>query len=305
MREYGFSKSLYGYNKLIEIFELLDDKIKIGPNRELILPNNYEEIIGNRNIGLTKKFYTYKNNVFNCNKVFTELEYQNYLIQEKEALLKAQKEREERQKKEQAELDKLENYKKQFGDKWRSDEWIVKNIGKYATPSPFYSYYWSLIGDNYKKKGKNIFIPTDLYLKIISNNEFSLSGRSCLSRTIYGVNIYPDNTVIQEDIHYGVYGIFKDGELIYVGSTLRDFSTRFNEHKLNINMRSKELYVYSLLKETDNIEFKVMIDASELKTNSVLTRRDVEAMELGLIALYHPIGNVAGNKSVFKFREDK
>jgi hypothetical protein len=75
MREYGFSKSLYGYNKLIEIFELLDDKIQIGPNKELVLPNNYEEIVGNRNIGLTKKFYTYKNNVFNCNKVFTELEY--------------------------------------------------------------------------------------------------------------------------------------------------------------------------------------------------------------------------------------
>ena len=44
MREYGFSEKLYGYKKLIEIFELLDDKIQIGPNQELILPNNYQEI---------------------------------------------------------------------------------------------------------------------------------------------------------------------------------------------------------------------------------------------------------------------
>ena len=69
-------------------------------------------------------------------------------------------------------------------------------------------------------------------------------------------------------------------------------------------MKSKELYVYSLLKSTDNIKFKPLIDASKLKTNSPLTRRDIEAMELSLITIYKPIGNVAGVKTKFKFREE-
>lgn len=305
MREYGFSKELYGYKKLIEIFQLLDDKIQIGPNQELILPNNYQEIIGNRNTGLTKKFYTYKNNIFDCKKVFTESEYSNYLQEQKEQLLKLQKEKEEKQRKEQEELDRLQKYKKEFGDKWRDDEWIKQNIGKYATPSPFYSYYWSLIGDNYKKVGKIIYIPIEVYGRISQNKEFSVSGSSCLNRTIYNVKIYPSHsTLVNEDINYGVYGIFKDDELIYIGSTLRDFTVRFNEHKLNIAMKSKELYVYGLLKSTDNIEFKPLIDASKLKTNSPLTRRDIEAMELSLITIYKPIGNVAGVKTKFKFREE-
>jgi hypothetical protein len=47
MRNYNFNTKLYGYNTLIEIFNILDDKIEII-DKVLILPDNYEELIGDR-----------------------------------------------------------------------------------------------------------------------------------------------------------------------------------------------------------------------------------------------------------------
>lgn len=74
------------------------------------------------------------------------------------------------------------------------------------------------------------------------------------------------------------------------------------KHIQNINLKSKELYVYSLLDNEDNITFKILIDVAKLETNSTITRRDVESMELGLISVYKPPGNLAGNKYEFKFK---
>lgn len=51
----------------------------------------------------------------------------------------------------------------------------------------------------------------------------------------------------------GVYGIYRNGQLIYIGSTI-DFDKRWNEHKKNIKNHSNSLYVYKLLNEQrDNI----------------------------------------------------
>lgn len=44
MRDYGFNQ-IQNYDKLIKIFEILDDKIEIV-DKVLILPNNYKELIG-------------------------------------------------------------------------------------------------------------------------------------------------------------------------------------------------------------------------------------------------------------------
>lgn len=46
----------------------------------------------------------------------------------------------------------------------------------------------------------------------------------------------------------GVYGIYRNGQLIYIGSTV-DFNKRWNEHKRNIKNHNNSLYVYKLLNE--------------------------------------------------------
>lgn len=95
---------------------------------------------------------------------------------------------------------------------------------------------------------------------------------------------------------YGVYGMYYKNELVYIGMTMRDFSIRWEEHKNNIIKGSKELKVYEQFKQEDikDIQFKCLINCRMLKTNSPLTRRDVESMELAMINLFKPKYNYAG-----------
>ena len=45
----------------------------------------------------------------------------------------------------------------------------------------------------------------------------------------------------------GVYGVYRNGQLIYVGSTI-DFNKRWNEHKNYIKNKDYKLYFYKLIK---------------------------------------------------------
>lgn len=104
----------------------------------------------------------------------------------------------------------------------------------------------------------------------------------------------------EEIIHYGVYGIYQHGELVYIGSTMRDFEDRFYEHKKNFESKSEAMYVYKAI-ENNGLEMVPIIDVNDLKVERKLTRSEVEAMELALIHLYKPKGNYAGIKKEFKF----
>ena len=48
-----------------------------------------------------------------------------------------------------------------------------------------------------------------------------------------------------EEFSYGVYGIYENDELVYVGMTMRDFEQRWEEHKRGIETCSNELIFYS------------------------------------------------------------
>lgn len=99
----------------------------------------------------------------------------------------------------------------------------------------------------------------------------------------------------------GVYGVYRNGQLIYIGSTI-DFNKRWNEHKRNIKNKDYKLYFYKLIKPEDNIEFKILIDGSKLKTDKTLTATDLKTMELALITLSQPIGNIAGRLQPFRYK---
>ena len=99
----------------------------------------------------------------------------------------------------------------------------------------------------------------------------------------------------------GVYGVYRNRQLIYIGSTI-DFNKRWNEHKRNIKNKDYKLYFYKLIKPEDNIEFKILIDGSKLKADKTLTATDLKTMELALITLSQPIGNIAGRLQPFRYK---
>ena len=310
MRSYNFSTKLYGYNTLIEIFDILDDKIEII-DKVLILPDNYEELIGDRQLKLTKKFYSYKNDLFRS--AMTKQKYLEIEEKNKLELIKEQKRKELEEIKKQEDINKINEYKKEYGNKWRDKEWINKNIGEYYNFEPCMEYYWTIIEDNYKfTKGGNIILENNIYNYIKNDTKFNIKGNIFLGRSFkkYGSKrILSGETYFLEEIvkSCGVYGIYVNNELIYIGSTMRNFETRFKEHLDNINgIKHDGLYVYNLINREDKIEFKKIVDIMLLNTNIPINRKDVESMELALINTFHPRGNLAdGVLYQFKYREDK
>jgi len=85
---------------------------------------------------------------------------------------------------------------------------------------------------------------------------------------------------------------------------MRDFNIRFKEHLEKIKIKSNELHLYSLINQEDDISFSPLIYIKDLKTETKITRRDLECMELALIHLYKPKGNLAGNTCKFRFKEE-
>ncbi len=53
--------------------------------------------------------------------------------------------------------------------------------------------------------------------------------------------------------------------------------------------------------EKDEIEFKVLINRDEIKSEEKITSRDLSAMELALITLYQPKGNYCGVRKDYKW----
>lgn len=100
----------------------------------------------------------------------------------------------------------------------------------------------------------------------------------------------------------GVYGIYVNGRLYYIGST-QDFEKRFKEHQIKLKTNSKELYVYKLIQKGDVVEYKPLIKTKDVKVEKQLERRDIEDMELALITLYQPIGNIAGRLQPYRYHE--
>lgn len=309
MRVYDFSKSIYNRKVLYEIFELLDDKIEIK-DKVLILPDNYEEIVGDKQKQLTKKFYTYSNKVFN--KALTRTEYNQWQEALRKKELEKQKQIELEQKRLKDEEECMLKFKVQYKDKWRNKDWIDNNIGVYYNWAPCIEYYWTVIGDRYRLFGNgDVQISESARNDILSlGREYLIPGKTFLGRSFKRKDRRGSHYIVQDTYanqqkekpqSYGVYGIYKDDELIYVGSTMREFDIRFKEHLKNINEKSTELYLYSLLNKNDNIYFVKFIDVAQLKTNRELGRQDVEAMELALISVYKPRGNLAGNSYEFKF----
>lgn len=104
--------------------------------------------------------------------------------------------------------------------------------------------------------------------------------------------------------HYGVYGLYRNNQLVYIGSTSRPFKERIREHYQNIQKAietgKSNFQVYSLFTRNDKVSVSILIDMYEVGYKQ-LTERDLRAMELAMITYFAPVGNVSGLKYGFQF----
>lgn len=107
----------------------------------------------------------------------------------------------------------------------------------------------------------------------------------------------------------GIYGIYVDDELIYVGLTYTCFSKRFQYHSEKLNSKyitsQKALYEYmrQALSEGKKVQMRPIIALQDLTMSDhvCLTLHDLEVMEMTTIALYRPKLNVVGLVTNYKF----
>lgn len=100
-----------------------------------------------------------------------------------------------------------------------------------------------------------------------------------------------------EVIGRGIYGIYCGEELIYIGQS-DNIHNRSIQHRLNI-INHDNSYLYNLINERISecdvdVYIKPLIVIEKMKVNKEITKRDLKAMELALIDLYKPIGNIEG-----------
>lgn len=99
----------------------------------------------------------------------------------------------------------------------------------------------------------------------------------------------------------GVYGIYIDDELVYIGSTTRTFEVRFVEHRghmLDAGWTGQpKLYgrLRDAFKRGCRIELRPLVIVEQLKRKGKgISKRDVKVMELAFIAAFEPECNVEG-----------
>lgn len=108
-----------------------------------------------------------------------------------------------------------------------------------------------------------------------------------------------------EQKNSGIYGIYVEEQLVYIGKTTVNFRTRFLQHKRNV-LDGEKGKLYSYLRKCHEagkqIIMKPLIAVEELKVDRGVTPRDIKAMELALITLYQPICNIEGIYTNYNMR---
>lgn len=131
----------------------------------------------------------------------------------------------------------------------------------------------------------------------IAYGELAIKGNPIIDAFTANIIREIDKEKESDDVNsYGVYGMYRNDELIYVGMTTRSFKQRWKEHRGHIKKKSNALSVYSLIENNDKIEFKILFDA--MKNGMPLSDKEVKAIERKYIVQYSPIGNVEGNLRV-------
>lgn len=300
-----------------KIMKCLETQVQVIKERYVIIPDNYEDFIIDKELlkGLTKPFYQYRSN---CT-IMLRSEYEYELEKERQRRLKQEKKRMEEQRILREKEEVIECLRQEYGNKWRDRNWINKNVGEYTECywDPMFEYFWTLIEDNWQRVDwkQNIKLEQGIYNRIEGIKVNGVSGKSFLNAKFknnkgYNASILKEcfKTMhnMDEDRDYGVYAIRTDEEIIYVGSTFRDFNIRIKEHVAAVKSGSKELAVYDIIrelkKEGKDVYVEILVNCKDIETNKKLTIDDIQSMELGFINYFKPKGNVSGIKIPFRYR---
>ena len=108
----------------------------------------------------------------------------------------------------------------------------------------------------------------------------------------------------------GIYGIYIENELVYIGKTTQSFQKRFNQHKRLIDFPEDSETQYDMYYELalaraqgKNVQLRPIIIAEYIPYESLynLTNRDLESMEFALIWCYQPRYNKCGRKKPYRY----
>ena len=104
---------------------------------------------------------------------------------------------------------------------------------------------------------------------------------------------------------YGIYGIYVDDELIanttFVGGIVHRSDMR------NVKNKEDPMVLHSYLNKKqlkgNEISLKILINNKKINSKNTLTKKDWQAIELGLITLYQPRCNMQGIKISYVFEK--
>ena len=108
----------------------------------------------------------------------------------------------------------------------------------------------------------------------------------------------------------GIYGIYVDNELVYIGKTTQSFQKRFNQHKRLMDYPDDSETQYEMYYELavaraqgKSVQLRPLIIAEYIPYDSLydLTNRDLESMEMALIWCYRPRYNICGIQKPYRF----
>lgn len=100
---------------------------------------------------------------------------------------------------------------------------------------------------------------------------------------------------------YGIYGIWIDNELVYIGKTICSFWTRFQQHKSGVKNQGGDLYLgIKAAKKLGKIVEAKPILSFDLETKEY-SDRDLSCMEYALIKVLKPKYNKEGRSRGFRF----
>lgn len=105
----------------------------------------------------------------------------------------------------------------------------------------------------------------------------------------------------------GIYGIYCDNKLVYIGKTIVDFKVRYKQHLYNLQ-NDNETYLYKKLRQYKEkgaiIQLKplIVLEDLQLKNKKEISNTELECMELALIISYQPELNIEGRLQPYTFR---
>ena len=108
----------------------------------------------------------------------------------------------------------------------------------------------------------------------------------------------------------GVYGIYLDNVLVYIGKTTRGFGKRFKEHKHFVDFPNDSETQFNMyadfaaaIEKGSSLQLRplIIVETAKYKSLYSLTNRDIESMEFALISAFQPKYNIEGKRRAYRY----